>query len=394
MKVILIHQFYSTPQAGGALRSWYLARALADRGITPVVITTHNNADVRVTHEDGIDVHYLPVIYNNRFGFFKRIYSFGKFVWNTVTYAGRFRDAHLVYAISTPLTTGLAAIWIRWRYRIPYVFEVGDLWPDAPIQLGIVRNPILKWILYGLEKKIYQKATVVVALSPSIQKTIQQRVPGKPVNVLPNMADTQFFSPQEKPRELEARYGVEKKFVVSYLGTLGMANGLDYLMDCARACRDKNLPVHFLIAGDGLVRDHLEESISKFNITNITLLPFQNREGIREILSVTDAVMVCFQPVPVLETGCPNKLFDGLAAGKLIIINFGGWLQSLLEENHFGIAVDPHHAEAFAGVIQEFIENPKKLKSYQQAARQLAERDFSRTLLSEQFVAIIKATVD
>jgi hypothetical protein len=141
MKCLILHQFYNTPQAGGALRSWYLARALAERGITPVVITTHNSADVRVTHEDGIYVHYLPVIYNNRFGFFKRIFSFGKFVWNTVTYAGRFRDAQLVYAISTPLTTGLAAIWIRWRYRIQYVFEVGDLWPEAPIQLGIVRNP-------------------------------------------------------------------------------------------------------------------------------------------------------------------------------------------------------------------------------------------------------------
>jgi glycosyltransferase involved in cell wall biosynthesis len=393
MKLLLIHQFYTKPAVGGALRSYYLAQALLAHGVTPVVITTHNASSIFATIEDSIEVHYLPVIYNNRFGFFKRIFSFGKFVWNTVTYAGRFRDVQLVYAISTPLTTGLAAIWIRWRYRIPYVFEVGDLWPDAPIQLGIVRNPILKWILYGLEKKIYQKATAVVALSPAIREVIEQRVPGKQVHMLPNMADTQFFSPQEKPKEQEVRYGVGGKFVISYLGTLGRANGLEYLMDCARTCRDKNLPVHFLIAGDGLVRDQLEESISKINFSNITLLPFQNREGIREILSVTDAVMVCFQPVPVLETGCPNKLFDGLAAGKLIIINFGGWLKALVKENQCGIVVDPRRPEDFVEQIKAFNDDPEKLKRYERASRQLAEANYSRKLLSEQFVEIIKSAV-
>ncbi len=393
MKILILHQFYNTPSSGGALRSYYLAHALKENGVEVVIITTHNQPSVNTSVDEGIEIHYLPVTYSNRFGFFKRIYSFWQFVWNTVIYAGRFRDAQLVYAISTPLTTGLAALWIRWRYRIPYVFEVGDLWPEAPIQLGIVRNPLLKRFLYELEKKIYQKAKAVVALSPAIREVIVKQVPGKPVHVLPNMADTEFFAPQEKPEEQEVRYGVAGKFVISYLGTLGLANGLDYLVECARACQKKNLPVHFLIAGDGLVRDHLEESISKFNITNITLLPFQNREGIREILSVTDAVMVCFQPVPVLETGCPNKLFDGLAAGKLIIINFGGWLKALVEENQCGIAVDPQRPEDFAEQIKVFSDDPEKLKRYQRASRQLAETNFSRKLLSEQFVAIIKSAV-
>ncbi len=388
VKVLILHQFYHTPAAGGAIRSYYLARALADAGIQVIVLTTHNQSAVQMTTDEGIEVHYLPITYDNRYGFFKRIHSFLLFMWNTVKYAGNFRDADVVYAISTPLTTGLAAMWIKFRYNIPYYFEVGDLWPEAPVQMGFIKNPVLKFILYKLEKLIYNKSIAVVALSQPIQEALEKTAPGKKVHQIPNMADTDFYKPETKRTELEQRFGVQDKFVVSYIGTLGLANGLEYMVHCAERTQAENINLHFLICGDGKMHDDLQRMITDKKLTNISLTGFLNRDAVREVLNVTDAVLVSYRNLPVLETGSPNKYFDGLAAGKLIVINFGGWIKNELLQNNCGIAVNPNDPDDFIRQIKPFLVDPEHLKNYQQNARKLAETTYSRRKVGNRFVEI------
>jgi glycosyltransferase involved in cell wall biosynthesis len=388
VKILILHQFYNTPESGGALRSYYLAKALVEKGITPIVLTTHNSPELTQSTDEGIEVHYLPITYNNRFGFFKRIYSFLKFVLHTANYAGRFKDIQVCYAISTPLTTGLAALWIKFRYKIPFHFEVGDLWPEAPIQLGVIKNPVLKYILYTLEKTIYTHALSVVALSPTIKEAIQKKVPGKIIHVIPNMADIEFFQPEPKDPVLEKKYSVENKFVISYIGTLGIANGLDALMDYARESQKKNLLVQFIVCGEGAEKERLENLAVQLQLNNLSFTPFQNRKGVREIMNVTDAVLVCFKNLPVLETGSPNKFFDGLAAGKLMILNFKGWLKEEVEQYQCGVVVNPHQPQDFVTGISGFIHDNELLKMYQQKARGLAEEKYARKLLSEEFYKI------
>lgn len=392
MRILLLHQFFNTPQHGGSLRSYYLAKALTTAGHAVTVITTHNHNHERVQQIEGIETHYLPVAYNNRYGFFKRIFSFVRFVFRIVRKAGQFRQADVCYAISAPLTTGLAAIWIKKRYRIPYYFEVGDLWPEAPVQLGVVRNYFLKKILYRLEASIYKRAVAVVALSAAIRENIIQRFPTLPVHVIPNMADTDFFKPKGENQKPEKAFGEEAQFVISYIGTMGQANGLHYLLECADAAMKVKLPIRFVVCGDGAKRDELMKLSAQRNLNNVTFIPHQNREGVRNLLNVTDAVMVCFKPLPVLETGSPNKYFDGLAAGKLIIVNTGGWMKHEVEQEQCGIAVNPHSADDFTEKIQPFITNKALLTDYQQRSRRLAETRYSRQLLGAAFTTLfIKA---
>lgn len=388
VKVLLIHQFYNTPASGGAVRSYYLAKALVEKGIEVVVITTHNQPSIEKRIDEGIAIHYLPVDYNNRYGFFKRIYSFWLFVWHIVKYAGNFRDADVVYAISTPLTTGLAAMWIKLRYKVPYYFEVGDLWPEAPVQMGFIKNPVLKAILYKLEKLIYKKSIAVIALSQPIQKAIEKTAPGKKVYRIPNMADTEFYKPETKRTEHEQRYGVQGKFVISYIGTLGLANGLEYLVHSAAYAQAENLNIHFLICGDGKMHDDLQRMIADTKLTNISLTGFLNREAVREVLNVTDAVMVSYRNLPVLETGSPNKYFDGLAAGKLIAVNVGGWMKDELLQHACGIATNPKNPIDLIDQIKPFLSDTARLRNYQQNARRLAETTYSRKKLAERFVEI------
>jgi glycosyltransferase involved in cell wall biosynthesis len=388
VKVLILHQYFKTPQTGGSLRSYYLAKALVENGVETVVITTHNGLEVKKEIVEGIEVHYLPIPYDNRFGFFKRVSSFLKFVGSIVKEASQFKDADVCYAISTPLTIGLAAIWIKKRYKIPYYFEVGDLWPDAPIQIGIIKNAILKSVLFKLEKSIYKRAKTIVALSESIKIEIERKVKGKKIHIIPNMADTGFYKPEPKHIDLEVKFGVQNKFVVSYVGTIGRANGLEFFLACAEA--SVKMPIQFVMCGEGAMLGGLKNTVYEKKLSNVTFVPAQDRDGVREVLNVTDAAFVSFQPLPVLETGSPNKYFDALAAGKLIIINFDGWIKEEILKNRCGIHVYPHNPNDFVNGITAFLSNPKLLLNYQTAARKLAESTYSRTLLSEKFIRLFR----
>ena len=390
MKVLILHQHFNTPQKGGAIRSYYLAKALVVRGLEVIVLTTHNEASYKKENVEGIEVHYLPIGYDNRFGFVARSWSFIKYVDGVLSLAKQFQDVNYCYAISVPLTVGLAAMRIKARYKIPYIFEVGDLWPEAPIQMGFVKNYFFKQALYTLEKKIYKSAQAIVALSPAIQSAIEEKVPGKPIHLIPNMADCDFYFPESKKSELEAKYNVQDKFVISYLGAIGVANGLDYFLMCARESRKRSLPIHFFICGDGAEADWLKKSAHQHELNNLTFLPFTNREGVREVMNVTDASFICYKPVPILETGSPNKYFDGLAAGKMIIVNFGGWIKEEIEENNCGVYVNPHEPADFIRKIAPYLSSPQLLSESQKASRQLAEQKYSRKLLSEKFSDIFK----
>jgi glycosyltransferase involved in cell wall biosynthesis len=388
VNVLILHQHFKTPQEGGALRSYFLGKALVERGFTVTVITAHNQPHYAVKNIEGISVHYLGVLYSNHFGFWKRIFSFLKFIVGCIRISGRFKQVDLCYAISVPLTIGWAARWIKWRHGIPYIFEVGDLWPDAPIELDVIQNPFLKNLLWRMEKKIYRQADSIVALSPAIANAIEQKVPGKKILVIPNLADTTFFQPESKQQSLEEKFGVRGKFVIAYFGAMGFANGLDYLLACASNCQKENLPVQFMLAGDGVERNNLIKKAASVPLKNTSFHSFQHRAGIHELMNVADAVFVCYRHASILETGSPNKFFDGLAAGKLILINFGGWIRKEVEAAPCGFYVDPEKPETIIPALKAVI-GSSQLADYQRRSRELAVEKFSRQQLTGTWIEFL-----
>ena len=136
------------------------------------------------------------------------------------------------------------------------------------------------------------------------------------------------------------------------------------------------------------MHDDLQRMIADKKLANISLTGFLNRDEVREVLRVTDAVMVSYKNLPVLETGSPNKYFDGLAAGKLIVVNVGGWMKDELLRHACGIAVDPKNPADLVNQLKPFLNDSARLITYQQNARRLAETTYSRKKLAEIFVEI------
>ncbi|MFM7851042.1 MAG: glycosyltransferase family 4 protein [Flammeovirgaceae bacterium] len=388
MNILLLHQHYRSPEKGGAIRSYYLTKALAQAGIRVTLITTHNEKKYAKEKSDGIEIHYLPIAYDNTFAFSARIISFIKFTWKASRLGTRMGSFDYCYAISVPLTVGIAAMWIKYRLRIPYIFEVGDLWPEAPVQIGAVKNLWAQKLLYVLEKKIYQSAHSIVALSPSIKQYIEGKVADKKIHLIPNMADCDYFLPEDKP-ESENQLNIQpNKFTVTYIGTIGVANGLDYFLECANTARKAALPVQFVLMGAGAELERLKKAKEKLGLTDVVFIDFGSRERVKEVLAYTDACFVCYKNLPVLQTGSPNKYFDALAAGKLVIINFAGWIKLEIELEKCGVALDPLHPSDFVTQVSSFLNNPQQLKQYQQNARALALKKYSRAQLSKEFTKV------
>ncbi|MBC7892314.1 MAG: glycosyltransferase family 4 protein [Sphingobacteriaceae bacterium] len=387
MRILYVYQFFRTPAEGGILRAYYLATALAEAGHRVDIITSHTSTRYEKKCLDGLTVHYLPVAYDQRYGFARRVVSYLKFALLALGFALRQQDVERVYAASVPLTVGLVALGMNTLRGVPYFFEVGDLWPQTPIEMGMIKNGLLKKVLFAFERLVYRRAERIVALSPGIQASIESRGGAGKTVCLPNLADCDFFRPGPKIPEFERRYATTGKLVVTYFGAMGRVVGLEALIDAARFCQSRSDRVLFLLVGDGSERPGLQRLVADCGLTNLRFLDPVGKTKLRDLLNVTDLAYVSFLPLPVLQTNSPNKLFDALAAGKPLVMNLRGWHTDRLEAEGAGWYVPPDQPEAFWNRMEAFLQNPAALAAAGCRARHLAETRFSRTQLSAQFLA-------
>lgn len=390
MKIIYIHQYFKTPQEGGAIRSYYLAKGLVDEGFEVEMITAHNESTYQKTTIEGISVHYLPVAYNNSMGFVQRIFAYLKFIRKSKKTIKNIKGADLVYASSTPLTVGIIALWAKRKFDLSYYFEVRDLWPTAPIEVGVIKGSLFKKWLYGLEARIYKGAKKIIALSPGMSDWIKQVVPDKEVYIIPNMADCVFFSKEAKDPKLIDFYRINQPFVITYIGAIGASNHLEYFLDIAQEAAEQSLNINFTIVGAGSRASQLKKTSYLKKLQNVSFFPHLNKEGVKDILNVSDATYVSFANLPVLGTNSPNKLFDSLASGKLTIVNTNGWTKNLVDENQCGFYANPLKPKEFIDKLKPFIERPELLETFKNNARATAEKYYSKKLQLEKLVRIFK----
>ncbi len=390
MKILYIHQYFKTPEEGGPIRSYYLAKGLVDKGHEVEMITSYNGAQKITKNVDGIKVHYLPIYYDNALSFKRRMIAFLKFMYMAIDEVTTIKNIDLCYASSTPLTVGMAAIKIKERFGIPYYFEVRDLWPEAPIQMGAIKNPWLMRYTQDLEQRIYDEANKIVALSPGMRNGILDKAHGKEVILIPNMSDIDFFNREEKDPVLEDKFDAVGKFIISYFGAMGKANHLEYLLDTAASSLAEGLSLKYLIVGEGAERERLHALSKKRKLQNVSFLPFMNKTEIRELLNITDAAYISFDKKPILETNSPNKFFDALASGKMVVTNTKGWLRELSEKHGCGFYTDPENPVDFLEKIEPFISKKELLQQYQHNARKLGESQFAKNDQVEALVRVLE----
>lgn len=307
--------------------------------------------------------------------------------------AGKEKNVDVVYATSTPLTVGVVALWLKWRKGWKYIFEVRDLWPEFPIQVGAIKNRFVIWALRKLEKKIYDKAEFVVALSPGMRDgVLQAGTPKDKVCVIPNMSKPDEFCPHKRSQEIVERFGLRMdKFNIVHFGSMGVANGLMYIIDTAQLLRDKHIgDVNFVFVGDGATLPKLQAEVQKKGLNNVQFLGSHKMSVVSEIVNCCDASITSFLDLPILYTNSPNKLFDSLSAGKPIIVNSAGWTKDLVEKENCGCYVDPHKPQDFVDKIVAMKEDKDLLETWGKNARRLSLEVFDKAKLSKQMAEIVE----
>lgn len=382
MKVLYIHQYFKTPEEGGAIRSWHMTRALVKEGHSVTVITSHNSTK-RITKEiNGAEIIYLPVSYSQNFSTLARIRSFYHFA--TMAYKEGLKvNAEICFATSTPLTVGWTAIKLKKSKGTPFIFEVRDLWPEIPIQLGVLKDPVTKFFARHLEKKIYREARKIVALSPAIKTAVEEVIQGKEVSMIPNMADIDFYKKINKNENSVC----QKNFTICYAGALGKANEVDALLKLAIETKKKELQVNYIISGEGSEFEELKKFSKQAELQNVSFTGHLSRNNLGKILDQSDAVYISYAKYPILQSGSPNKFFDALAAGKICITNTGGWVKELIENYNCGFYCPQDDMEKGCAILAELINDNAIIGEWKKNAGKLASK-FSVPVLSKQFVQL------
>jgi glycosyltransferase involved in cell wall biosynthesis len=384
MRIIYIHQYFVTPEEGGAVRSYHLAKGMVAAGMEVDMITAHNEDYYDLKIIEGVKVHYLPVRYESSFGFGQRVRAFLGFVRKAKEMVNKLPRPDLLYITSTPLTTGLIGIWAKMKFAVPYIFEVRDLWPEAPIQLGVVRNSYLISLLYKLEESIYKHALRIVALSPGIKNHIDGKTKENKTFLIPNFVDTEFFQPQPDPTIKSI-----KPKTISYAGAVGRVNALHEFVDLAAQAHYYEKNWQFNIMGKGSDLEKIQRLAKERDLKNLTFIPFASKHEVKRLMESSDMMFISFAQHPVLKTSSPNKFFDALAMGKPVIVNHQGWIRELVHNHKIGVHFDALESEVSFERLVEFIENEKECKAASRNARALAENHFSADIAVKRVLNVL-----
>ncbi|MCP4870084.1 MAG: glycosyltransferase family 4 protein [Proteobacteria bacterium] len=290
---------------------------------------------------------------------------------------GRVRSAKadVVIATSPSIFTGWAGLTHRIGSKVPIVLEVRDLWPQLFIEMGMITNPVAIALASRMEKKLYTSADLIVTVTNRFKDIIVGRgIPEDRVVVIHNGFDPDHFAevPGERD-EVRARWGLQDKYVVSYVGTHGLLHRLDFLLDVAERLKDDPRFQIFFV-GDGAERAKLvaeAESRGLGNVTFAGLLPYSE---IRGIYAASDLCYVPLRPHPFLfENFVPSKIFEILGAGRPILGAVGGEAAEVIEESGLGRVVQPGDVDAITAAVRDMADHP-----YDEAARQKARDSVSR----------------
>lgn len=398
LRVLYLHQHFTTPDGAGGTRSWAMAGALAARGHRVTVAC--GAAEGAESGLDGpfrrgrragrtgpFEVVQFAIPYANAMGAAARARAFLAFAARATPLALR-GGFDVIVASSTPPTVALPALAARAIRRVPFVFEIRDPWPELLLSMGALRPGAVASGLAGLSRRACRGAARVIALSDGAADSAHNHG-ARRVAVIPNGCDINLFGPHVPPARAEAAAAWEAVFV--YAGAHGKANGLDMLLDAAAVLRARGeRRVRLLLVGEGGERPRLIARASTEGLENVTFLPAMPKRALARLLAAAQGGLLCLAPVPGFAEGTsPNKLMDLLAAGLPVVSNVPGRAARWLAEGEAGFTATTPFGLADAMTL--LARDPARRAAVGAAARRLAVRRFDRRVLAARFCEEVEA---
>jgi glycosyltransferase involved in cell wall biosynthesis len=398
MHILLIHQAFSPLNEAGGTRHHEIASYLVEKGHRVTVITsaisyltgkdeTARGGESSPDKNDSFTIlhaYTYPALHRS---FLHRVFSFVSFMVSSFFTALRVKDVDLVWGTTPPIFQGITSWLVARLKRVPFLFEVRDLWPAFAIEIGVLKNPVLIKIAQWLEKFLYHRADWVVVNSPGYIQHVTARG-ARQVKLIPNGADPDMFDPHADGMRFRRLHGLEGKFVALYAGAHGISNDLEVVLEAARILRDEP-DIAIVLVGDGKEKAHLQETAAGLGLENLKFIPPVPKNEIADVLAAADAGIAILKPLDLYKTTYPNKVFDYFAAGRPVILAIDGVIRDVLEKAGAGVFVEPGDCRQMAEGIRKMSRNPRVSREMGAAGRSFIEKNYNRRFLSDHMLALM-----
>ncbi len=300
----------------------------------------------------------------------------------------------VLIATSPQLLVALSGWWLAAIKRVPFVFEVRDLWPESLIAVGVGDgNSLLNRALGKIAGFLYRRSSYIVVVTAAFKTHLiaNWNVPPEKIVVVENGVETDMFSPQPSGAAKKRELGAEGKFLVCYTGTMGLAHGLETLIEAATILKSENPRVQFLLVGEGADKERIVNLARSQNLTNMTFLDQQPRESVPAFISASDACLVMLKKADLFKTVIPTKMLEFMSCARPVILAVDGQAREIVDAAHAGIFVEPGNAQQLVQVIQQLAADPTLCASLGQNGREYIVHNFSRQQTARAYLDILRS---
>jgi colanic acid biosynthesis glycosyl transferase WcaI len=407
MKILYISQYFPPEMGAPAARAAELTQHWANAGHNVTVLTGFPNHPTGVVPREYrkqfrklvsreqvgavnvVRTWLLP--FPNRRAH-ERILNYSSFAVSAALTGLALSRPDVVIATSPQLLVGLSGWWLTQWKRVPFVFEVRDLWPESLAAVGLGRTTSL---LYRSLRKtadvLYRRADRIVVVTPAFEEHLIEhwRVPRQKISVIENGVETHLFAPGTEAG-LRKQLGVENKFVVSYIGTMGMAHALETIIDTATILQSTNPGISFVVIGEGAEKQRLITQARQRNLANIQFLDQRPREQVPAYIRASDACLVPLKKTELFKTVIPSKMLEFMSCARPVILGVDGQARAILEEARAGIPVEPENSSALANAIRSLAANDETAHELGQNGRDYVVRKFSRSRTAQKYIHMLE----
>ncbi len=398
MKIAYIHQHFVTNEGTSGTRSYDVSRFLVEMGHQVTMICgLHDQSSLaampwwRLTRTewiDGIKVVVCNAYYSNKLRVPLRLWCFAKFSMLALFACLREKGLDLIFATSTPLTVGIPGRLGASLKRVPYVFEVRDLWPEDLLDAGRIKLGLQYKLWEWLERFSYKKARKILLVSKGFHDRLLERGfdPARLVTVVLG-ADGDLFKSAKPDDDYIRAQGLDGKTIAVYTGAHGDANGLFQVLDAAERLLD-HPDIAIVLIGDGKMKAGLRENVERRRLTNVRLLDPVPKIQLPGILAACHIGLMILKQISRPRWVTPNKIFDYMFTGLPSIVNFAGTTADLVEEIGAGVAATPGDADDLANRIRRWADHPEERRHVGRRARQVAYEQFDRRAIAKRLLDV------
>jgi glycosyltransferase involved in cell wall biosynthesis len=403
LHILLIHQAFVALDEPGGTRHHELARYLASQGhqvtiiASPISYLTGKAHSAKIpwsekqSDGDRITILRAYTYPSLHLSFAFRLISFFSFMVSSFLIGLGVKNIDLVWGTSPPIFQGITAWALARIKRLPFLFEVRDLWPAFAVAVGVLRNTLLIRLSEWLESFLYHRADLVVVNSPGFIQHVKSRG-ARNVELVPNGTDTTMFNPNVDGRAFRQSHDLDAKFVVLYAGAHGLSNDLGVVLEAAKSLQSRK-DIIIVLLGDGKDKPALQAQAAREGLENILFLSPIPKVEMPGALAAADACIAILKPIEMYKTTYPNKVFDYMASGKPVVLAIDGVIREVIENACGGIPVRPGDPEALSQAILHLADNPELSHRLGHQARSYVQTHFDRVILASRLMEIMLGMV-